>query len=291
MILKGLSGLAKNVCEFLATIQHARQALLLSLLLLPVSSIPGYVGAQETGVTKPIQKIVGEDYLYAIDFLFFTKLAEGELRLSETDQPNIYRAELVGRTLGVASWLTGDRTQTYSSLMKLTPDGSLLSIEHVAKITKRKWGKWQNRVRYYRYDYEQGKVFDKKFKEGKFRPEKEYDIPEGQQPVDMLTAFYNLRAGTYGPLVRGARFLISTYAKEEFPKLEINVLTLEQQAEHGYFPPHGLLVQVKVDPEVFETGSGKLYIWFNDAGILERGIIEDLIGFGDIRGYLNEEDL
>ncbi len=272
-------------------IQRPRQALLLSLLLLLVSSAPGYAGAKNDGIIKPIQELVGEDYLYSIDFLFFTKLAEGELRLSETDLPNIYRAELVGRTLGVASWLTGDRTQTYSSLMKLAPDGSLLSVEHHAKIVKRKRGKWQNRVRYYRYDYEQGKVFDKKFREGVFRPEKEYDIPEGQQPVDMLTAFYNLRVGTYGPLVRGAHFLISTYAKGEFPTLEINVLTFEQQAEYGYFPPQGLLVQVKVDPEVFETGSGKLYIWFNDAGILERGIIEDLIGFGDIQGYLNEEDL
>jgi hypothetical protein len=289
MIFKGLAGLAKIVCEFFETVQQARQALLLSVFLLLAFSVPGHVGAKEIRIIKPMQGLVGEDYLYTIDFLFFTRLAEGELRLSATDLPNVYRAELVGRTLGVASWLTGDRTQTYSSLMKLTPDGSLRSIEHVATITKRKWGKWQNRVRYYRYDYEQGKIFDKKSKEGEFRLEKEYDIPAGQQPVDMLTAFYNLRAGTYGPLVRGARFLISTYAKGKFPKLEINVLTLEQQAEHGYLPPHGLLVQVKVDPEVFETGSGKLYIWFNDAGIPERGIIEDLIGFGDIRGYLNEE--
>ena len=291
MIFKGLSGLAKTTCEFLASVQQARQVLLPFLFLLLFFSVPGHVGAQETGIAKPIQELVGEDSLYAIDFLFFTKLAEGELRLSETDLPNVYRAELVGRTLGVASWLTGDRTQTYISLMELTPDGSLRSIEHLAKITKHKWGKWQNRVRYYRYDYGQGKVFDQKFKGGVFRPEKEYDIPEGQQPVDMLTAFYNLRAGTYGPLVRGAKFSISTYAKGEFPKLEINVLTLEQQAEHGYLPSHGLLVEVIVDPEVFETGSGKLYVWFNDAGIPERGIIEDLIGFGDIRGYLNEEDL
>ena len=291
MIPGSLSGLVKTSCGFFATVQQARQALLLPLFLLLVVSVPVHVGAQETGIIKPMQGLVGEDYLYAIDFLFFTRLAEGELRLSETELPNVYRAELVGRTLGVASWLTGDRTQTYSSLMELTPDGSLRSIEHVARITKRKWGKWQNRVRYYRYDYEQGKIFDKKSKEGVFRPEKEHDIPAGQQPVDMLTAFYNLRAGTYGPLVRGARFLISTYAKGEFPKLEINILMPEQQAEHGYLPSHGLLVEVTVDPEVFETGSGKLYIWFNDAGIPERGTIEDLIGFGDIRGYLNEENL
>lgn len=289
MMLRSLSSLTKTDRKFLATVRQARQTpgalLLLSLALLLFLSVPGHVGAQETGIAKSIQKLVGEDYLYAIDFLFFTKLAEGELRFSETDLPNVYRAELVGRTLGVASWLSGNRTQTYTSLMELTPGDTLRSIEHVAKIRKRKWGKWQNRERHYRYDYEQGKVFDEKSREGVFRSKKEHDIPEGQQPVDMLTAFYNLRAGVYGPLVRGAQFLVPTYAKGEFPEIEINILTLEQQIEHGYFPSHGLLAQIKVDPEVFETDSGKLYVWFNDAGIPERGIVEDMIGLGDIRGY------
>ena len=62
-----------------------------------------------------------------------------------------------------------------------------------------------------------------------FRSEKEHDIPEGQQPVDMLTAFYNLRAGIYGPLVRGAHLLIPTYSDDGFSEIEIDVLTLEQQ--------------------------------------------------------------
>ena len=247
--------------------------------------------AQEVGVEKEIQQMVGENYLYAIDFLFFKRLAEGELRLSETDQPNIYRAELIGRTLGVASWLSGDRTQTYTSVMELTPDGSLRSIEHTSRIVKRKWGKWKDRGRHHHYDYTQGIVFEEKSKEGVISSRKERKVPDGQQPVDMLTAFYNLRAGFYGPLFRGYQFQIPTYSGKGFSNITVTVLTVEQQAKQEFFPSHGLLLSATLDPEVFDTDNGNLYLWFDDSGIPERGIVEDLIGLGDVKGSLVEEDL
>lgn len=247
--------------------------------------------AQEKGAEKAIQQMVGEDYLYAIDFLFFNRLAEGELRLSRTVQPEIFRAELVGRTLGVASWLSGDRTQTYSSLMELTPDGSLRSVEYTSRIVKRKWGQWKDRGRQHRYDYAQGIVFEEKFKEGVISSNKEHRIPDGQQPVDMLTAFYNLRSGVYGSLVRGAQFRIPTFSGKGFSTITVNVLTAAQQGEQKFFPPHGLLLLVTLDPEVFDTGSGNLYCWLDEAGVPERGIVEDIIGMGDVRGYLVKGDL
>lgn len=261
---------------------------LVSLLLLPAA---GQAQEQQADSSTLIQRLVGESHLYSIDFLFFRRLAEGELRFTETDQPNIYKAELIGRTLGIASWLAGNRTQTYTSLVEMTPGGSLRSIEHVGRIVKQRWGKWQNRELRLRYDYEHGKVTAEKLKEGVSLWKKEHEIPAGKQPVDMLTAFYNLRAGVYGPLVRGARFLIPTYSSRGFIDIEVNVLTVEQQAKRGYFPSHGLLVSAKIDPEIFDTDSGNLYFWFDDAGVPARGIVEDVIGLGDVRGHIDEEGL
>ncbi len=40
----------------------------------------------------------------------------------------------------------------------------------------------------------------------------------------------------------------------------------------------------KIDPKIFETGSGILYVWFNNEGVPERGIVEDMIGLGDVMG-------
>jgi len=264
---------------------------ILLLILLSLFLDFAYAQAQDSGVAKPVQQMVGENHLYFMDFLFFSKLAEGELRLLETDQPNVYHAELIGRTLGIASWIAGNRTQTYTSLMELAEDGSLHSIEHAANVDKRRWGKWQNRSRMHRYDYKEGKVSEEKFKEGVRTLNKEHDIPEGQHPVDMLTAFYNLRAGVYGPLVRGAQFLIPTYSSKGFVDIEVNVLTVEQQAEQGAFPPHGLLLSAVIDPEIFETDSGGLYFWLDGKGAPARGVVEDVIGLGDVRGYIKEDGL
>ncbi len=266
-----------------------RSCLLIAIFSSLHLTVPGFTRAQDFGVVKPLSQLTGEAYSYGIDFLFFTRLAEGELRLVETGEPNVLRAELVGRTLGIALWLAGDRTQTYSSLMRLLPDGSLDSIEHVSHIRKKRWGKWQTRGKIRRFDYERGKITEEKLKAGVVSSTKEHDIPEGQHPVDMLTAFYNLRAGIYGPLQRGTKIPIATYSGKGFVDFEVRILTVEEQASKDYFPDHGLLIQVNVDPEIFDTNSGSLYVWFDDQGVPGRGIIEDLIGLGDVRGYLDKE--
>jgi len=266
-----------------------RLSLLMALFCSLYLSVPGCMWAQDFGVIKPLSQLTGEDYSYGIDFLFFTRLAEGELRLVETGEPDVLRAELVGRTLGIASWLAGDRTQTYSSLMRLLPDGSLDSIEHVSQIRKKRWGKWKNSGKIRRFDYIKGQITEERLKDGVVSSTKVHDIPDDKHPVDILTAFYNLRTGIYGPLQRGTKIFIPTYSGKGFVDFEVRVLTVEEQASQDYFPDHGLLIQVKVDPEIFETNSGSLYVWFDDLGVPGRGIVEDLIGLGDIRGYLDKE--
>lgn len=267
----------KRLCLFIA---------LYSVLLL---LLPGPGMSLDAGVVTPISKLTGEDYSYGIDFLFFTRLAEGELRLIATAEPDVLHAELIGRTLGIASWLTGDRTQTYRSLMRLMPDGSLVSIEYESEIRKKRWGRMKTWGKIRRFDYDRGKITETRLKSGAVSSTKEFDIPEGKRPVDILTAFYNLRTGAYGPLQRGAKIMIPTFSGKGFVDFEVNVLSVEEQASQDFFPDHGLLIQVTVDPEIFDTKSGSLYVWFDQAGVPERGIIEDLIGMGDVRGYLDKE--
>ena len=238
-----------------------------------------------------IQRFVGEDRLYGIDFLFFSRLGEGLLSFEATDQPEVFRARLEGKTLGIASWLSGDRTQTYTSTMQLMPDGSLSTLEHIAKVKKKRRGKWRRYRKICQFDCVGGTILEEKIKQGKVVSSKEHEIPDGELPVDMLTAFYNLRLGVYGDLQRGQTIFIPTYSSKGFTKIEIRVLTVEEQAKKRYFPDHGQLVKAIVDPEVFDTKSGNLYIWFDDDGIPARGIIEDLIGLGDIKGYLVEDEL
>lgn len=235
------------------------------------------------------QDLVAEHHVYSLDFLVFRNLAEGELRLRAADQPGVLRAELIGRTLGVAAWLTGDRTQRYISFMEKQADGSLRSLSHESQILKRKADGWQNRRKHYRFDYVQRKVFQTKARSGGFSPSKEFDLPAGEQPVDILTGFYNLRAGCYGALIPGRRLEIPSFSSKGLSTIGIEVLLPAERQELTFFPSNGTLLQVTLDPEVFETTDGNMYIWFNDSGQPARGILENVIGLGDVRGRLRKE--
>jgi hypothetical protein len=230
--------------------------------------------------------LVGEDRHYAIDFLFFENLAEGQLQLSETEEPGVFRVTLIGRTLGIASWLAGERIQTYTALMKITPEGSLRSIEYKSQIRKKRWGQWTYKEKTRQFDYDQNKIMETKSSDSGSSSFVEYEIPEEMQPVDMLTAFYNLRIGVYGPLSPGKKILVPTFSSKGFVEIEAHVLTKEEQEKYKFFPKTGLLIQAIIDPEIFETKSGHLLVWFDQNGIPSRGIVEDMIGLGDVHGYL-----
>ncbi len=260
-----------------------------SLFLLFLSVWP-VRAAQDGGFSSVCRHSLSEEHhTYDLDFLFFKQLAEGELQLTATQQPNVLRAELVGRTRGVAAWLTGDRTQRYVSFMERQADGSLRSLTHESQVTKRRFGRWKNSRKRYRFDYVQRKVFQEKAKDGTFCPAKEFDLPAGQHPVDILTGFYNLRSGCYGEMTPGRRLEIPTFSSKGFSIIDVEVLTPAQRQKKSFFPAGGVLLKVTLDPEVFETTDGGMYIWFDDVGQPARGIVENVIGLGDVRGYLRKE--
>jgi hypothetical protein len=259
-----------------------------SLLMCAAS---GRAEERKSDFAATVQLLAGENYHYKIDFLFLTGLAVGQLRMTGTDRQGVYRAQLTGHTVGIVSWLIGERVQTYTSIMESNPDGSLRSLEHVARIEKRRWGPWQSWVRRFRYEYLQGKISEEKIHNGVSLAKIDHKIPKGQQPVDMLTAFYNLRAGVYGPLDRGAHLVIPTCSGGRFTKMDVNVQTVSEQQARKSFPADGLLVEIKLDPEIFDIGNGIMYVWFDNSGVPRRGTLQDLVGLGDARGYMDKESL
>ena len=232
---------------------------------------------------------VTEHLAYTLDFLVFKDLAEGELRLTAEPTPGRYRAELVARTLGVASWLSGDRTQRYVAVMEGQSDGSLRSISYEAAIRKRKRGQWTDRQKRYRFDYLNGKVYQERGQDGHFRPGLVFELPVDRTPVDILTAFYNLRAGVYGALAPGARLSIPTFTSRGIAAIEVEVMSGPQRHARSFFPATGTLLRVTVDPEVFDTHGSDLYVWFDETGRPARGVVENVIGLGDVYGHLRED--
>lgn len=254
-------------------------------------------GAWAQGAEKSMHHAIkasalgAEERFYSLDFLWFDNLAEGELRLDATEQPHILRAELVGRTQGIAAWLTGHRIQRYVAFMEKQPDGSLRSLSYQAQIIKRRFGKRITTGKRFLFDGENNRIVLENYAKGTFEKEKEFLLNEGPLPVDALTGFYNLRRGVYGKLVPGAHLAIPTVGSRGESKIRIEVLTRAEALHRDLFPETGLLVKVVLDPEVFDTRGGGMYIWFDPAGRPARGIVEDVIGLGDVRGHLRRKDL
>ncbi len=258
-------------------------------LTIPADALSSDAGAGGQLLAVPLQAMVGERYEYTLDFFIFKDLAEGRLQFTAEKEPGRYRAELVAHTLGVASWLSGDRTQRYLSIMEEDGTGRLRSISHESSIHKRKGKEWLDRQKRYRFDYQAGKVYQDKGEQGHFKPGLVFELPAGQPPVDILTGFYNLRSGVYGKLSPGTRLKIPTFSTKGISEIDVEVLTDSQRQTQLFFPLNGTLLRIKVDPEIFDTGGADLYAWFNENGQPERGIVENVIGLGDVQGRLREE--
>jgi hypothetical protein len=264
--------------------------ILLALLLLASSSEAATDPAPaETLQPHSFREMAGERHAYTLDFLMFRNLAEGHLHMTSSKSPDGFRAELVARTLGVASWLSGERTQRYASVMEEVEAGRLRPVSHEASVHKRKAGVWQERQKRYRFDYAAGKVYQERGRDGTFTPGLVFELPAEQAPVDILTAFYNLRAGVYGRLHPGAHLQIPTFTSQGMSEIIVEVLAGQSRPLQPSFPADGTLLRVWVDPEIFETGGAALYVWFDAAGRPARGVVENVIGLGDVHGRLREE--
>lgn len=269
------------------------------LLLLPLLVLPPCICADELTADVPVlvaaptslERMVGERLVYDIAFLWFDNLAQASLSLEAIDPPGTYRATLEAQTLGVAAWLTSDRMQHYVSVMEKTAAGRLRSLFHESQVIKGQGRGRKARTKRYTFDYEKNEVLYQRAREGRFYKEEVYRLRAGTEdlpPADILTAFYNFRAGFFGPVQPGGEYVIPAFDKEGASRIQVEILLPEERKDQPFFPDHGLLGRISVDEEVFDTGGGNVYVWFDEQGRPLRGIVENVLGIGDVRGTLRD---
>lgn len=264
--------------------------LLLLSLMLPLAALADSSPVSELSPTDPVLSMTGEVQHYDISFLWFRRLAKGSLSLSVAEEPGTFRAVLDARTLGVAAWLTKDREQRYESLMRRDADGRLRTITHSSTIYKGKGDKRSGRTKVYHYDYQNREVQitverDDRTSEGEPLP-----MVEGIQPTDVLTAFYNFRAGYHGPLVPGQKVTIPTFTRKGPSEIIVEILKKDDWPSGLDVPGGDLCCRVTLDEEVFKTGGGHVYVWLDPAGRPTGGVVEKVLGLGNVRGTMVEED-
>lgn len=236
--------------------------------------------------SAPFQPYVGERLDYDISFLWFDRLAEGRLRFSLDAATGRYRAELEAHTLGVAAWVTGNRRHRYDTLMELGTDGRLRTLSQESKIIKGEGKKLREKGKRYVFDYAARKVLMLRQQGATFVEDTSYPMEPGIQPNDFLTVFYNFRAGRLGEIREGANFTIPTFTRKGKADIGLHVLTTQERKGLDRFPAHGTLTRVTLDPEELDTGGGAVYVWFDESGRPARGIVENVLGLGNVFGQL-----
>jgi hypothetical protein len=235
----------------------------------------------DAGPEKP-EKPALENYIYDISFLWFDHLAEARLSLAAGEQAGILQGRLEARTLGAAAWLTSDREQRYGALMECDDQGRLRSLRYDADILKTKGGQRKSRLKRYLFDHDRQRIVLQVNRNGRVRPEEVLPMP-GSTPNDILTAFYNFRRGVYGEMRPGGHYRIPTLGHGESSEIVVDLFGEKDRPKKRKFPSGGLLARVKVDPEVFDTGKGILYIWFDAEYRPALVVVEGVIGMGDVR--------
>ena len=240
----------------------------------------------ETSVETSTVIPVAERHRYNIAFLWFSRIATAELSLQPTEDPDLWEATLAARTRGVAAWVTSDRAQSYTSLMRWEEDGRLTALRHDSVARKTEGRRERVRLKSYIFDHEQRRVVEQTDRDGR-QSESVSSMPE-TAPNDILTAFFNVRLGVYGPLEAGHQYRIPTFSRHGPSEIMVDVLGADERPRSPRFPDGGVLLAVEVDQDVFDTNDGLVYVWFDDQDRPAQVVVQNVIGLGDVRSTLRE---
>jgi hypothetical protein len=109
----------------------------------------------------------------------------------------------------------------------------------------------------------------------------------------MISVTYNFRNEIYGEVKEGSSFNISTVYKDKSPNFSANVRSAEDSDElskwQDIIPDIKYVVDVALDPELLDSKEGKLVVLLTDDLIPVGYVAKDVIGFGDLYGFLEED--
>ncbi|MCW8858475.1 MAG: DUF3108 domain-containing protein [Deltaproteobacteria bacterium] len=260
--------------------------LLLTSFIFCSLSFPGPVYAQNpTQMTHPIYALLNEQLDYDISFLWFDRLAEGSITLTEGEDPATFLIIMQARTLGLAALFTRDRLEKFQTLMQIGADGLLLPLWHSSHTVRGRGRSRSEKITKYSFDYKKAEVRYQKIKNGRPYTDQLFDMEIDKPLFDILSALYNLRLGYFGA-VGEERILIPTFHRKGPQDIIIEPLIKKDRKDKKFFANDPVQTRILVDPSVFGTKGRDILASFDAAMRPQKGIIKNVIGLGDVRGIL-----
>ncbi len=269
---------------------HYFTKIILGLLLVfffhNVISTPAFPYGSEQSKKNDVKKFEGEVLKYNIGFWLFKKV--GTVTFKCDRNSNDLVVTLDAYTAGILDKII-HRHNIYRTIMKVE-DGTnrLMPISSYEKKIKR--GK--ERVIISNYDYENNICEYKTWREGVIRKEGSVRL-EPDKCDDTISVSYNFRNEIYGEVKEGASFNITTVYKDKFPGFSVNVHSADNSEElskwKDIIPNVKYVADVLLDPEILDSKEGKLVVLYTEDLIPVGFIAKDIVGFGDLYGFLVEE--
>ncbi len=219
----------------------------------------------------PADLLAGETMQYTINFWLLKGSAKGELCFFKS--PGGYTSYFEAETRGILRIIAGHRKETMESVMEFDEALQRLRPRRFTEAFRHKGRTFTRRID---FDHERGRFTCTRTGPQGSRKVTMTDLPDTDFE-DMLTLYYNLRMGCYGPLPTEEKIRAQVLMKESpsfitiaFPAAEANehmqgfpaILAMERNITHAF----SKRVLISLSPEV----------------LLEKALVVDAFFFGDL---------
>ncbi|NPA63380.1 MAG: DUF3108 domain-containing protein [Epsilonproteobacteria bacterium] len=219
---------------------------------------------------------------YNVTYGIFGKVAKARavLERNETD----YNISVKVYSTGIAKVLSNNRREYYFSRGKVV-DGFLRPevFKRVKESTKRK------DVKEYHFDHAKRQIIVKseKNKYGKFHTKSQEVLPYYTKD-DILSLYFNLKK-----LLKPKQTRYTFYAvggSEQNGKIDLILPQGKELKElKEDLKVSGLYLKVILYQKIFASKKGELYLVVDEDGVTKKGLLKDVIFFGDIVGTLTKK--
>ena len=228
-----------------------------------------------------ISRFEGETLHYDISFLWFNNAASAKVQLLK--ERGRYYSTLEATTKGFVGFFTSYRKHYYKTEFEIIDDGkSLRPISFLRQVTI---GDQAETTRH-QFNYMTRKHTWSKYLNNEKIKTGVDDIPVDNSFHDILTAFYNVRNGSYGPLIKGNHFKIKTIPEKGHGEISVHISSEQEEevfrAGAGREKKDELLLNITVPKEIFQSKTGKLMVWSSTHYIPVEITVKDYILLGDL---------
>jgi hypothetical protein len=259
-----------------------------NLFALDATSNTGkYPGFKANG---DITRFEGETLYYDISFLWFDNAASAKVQFLK--KRGKYYSTLEASTKGFVGFFTSYRKHFYKTEFEVIDDGkSLRPTSFLRQVTIGD----QAEITRHQFNYIMRKHTWSKFLNDEKVDTGVDDIPADHSFHDILTAFYNVRNGSYGPLTKGNHFKIKTIPEKGHDEISVHISSEQEEeafrAIEGRENKDELLLNIIVPKEIFKSKTGELMVWSSTHYIPVETTVKDYILLGDLHAIFTRREI